>query len=461
MAGVIIAGTNSGVGKTTISMGIMKVLSQEMIVQPYKVGPDYIDTAYHTYITNRKSRNLDSWMLTDDVIKYLYNKNRLGSDFAVIEGVMGLYDGAEIGSDIGSTAKIAKILKLPVVLVVNGGGLSQSIAAIVKGYADFDSQIDIKGVIFNNVSSDIHYYILKEAVETYTDVKPLGYLKKVENIKLSSRHLGLVPSFENETLDGLLTELALHVKETIDIDGLVKLGKEYNKTEIKSNHVKSVCESYKGLRVAIAKDEAFNFYYHDNLDLFLENDIEIVTFSPIHDEKLPDNIHGLMFGGGFPEVFAKELEQNETMKNSILEKLSSGIPYIAECGGLMYLCNNIYDFDSNKYKMVGWFNKDSYMTKRLQRFGYAELELTEKCIYGEESDKARVHEFHRSKVDEGGKKVFRLKKYRKNKITKEWNCGYEKGNGLGAYAHIHYYTNLKFFNNFVKKMDEFYQSQGE
>ncbi len=453
-SGIMIAGTNSGVGKTTISMGIMAALSEQMIVQPYKVGPDYIDPAYHTFITKRKSRNLDSWMIKDEHIKYLYNKNSIDSDFSVVEGVMGLYDGAEVGSDIGSTAKIAKILKLPVILVVDGKGISQSIAAVVKGYRDFDTKVNIKGVIFNNVSGEMHYNLLKKSVEMYTGLKAFGYLQKDSDIKLPERHLGLVPSCEQKELSEVFSKLSALVKQTIEIYELIKLGKEYNTKIVESNG--AAINKVQNVRLGIAYDEAFNFYYHDNIELLEEMGVEIVKFSPINDERLPENIDGLMFGGGFPEVFSKELEKNASMRKDIRLKLEQGIPYTAECGGLMYLCKSISDFDNNEFSMVGWLNGKAYMTKRLQRFGYAELELMKDCVYGAKDKKIRVHEFHRSKVEiKDDNKIYSLRKIRENKVIKEWTCGYAKGNGVGAYAHLHYYSNLDFPNALVKTMDKF------
>lgn len=453
-SGIIIAGTHSGVGKTTVSMGIMAALSEKMIVQPYKVGPDYIDPAYHTFITKRKSRNLDSWMIKDKYIKYLYNKNSIDCDFTVVEGVMGLYDGAEIGSDVGSTAKIAKILKLPLVLVVDGGGVSQSIAAVVKGYKEFDNEVNIKGVIFNNVSGEMHYSLLKKSVEMYTGLKSFGYLKKDSDIKLPERHLGLVPSCEQSELSEVFSKLSVLVKETIELEELIKLGKEHNVNIIKSTEI--IINKTQKLRIGIAYDEAFNFYYHDNIDLLEEMGVEIVKFSPMFDEKLPDNIDGLIFGGGFPEVFSKELEENYSIRKDIKLKLAEGMPYIAECGGLMYLCKSISDFDNNEFNMVGWFDGKAYMTKKLQRFGYAELELMKNCIYGSQNNKIKVHEFHRSKVEMiENNKIYKLRKIRSNKIIKEWTCGYAKGNGVGAYAHLHYYSNLNFPKALVKTMEKF------
>lgn len=470
MSGIMIAGTHSGVGKTTLSMGIMAAISKKTEVQPYKVGPDYIDTAYHTYITKNKSRNLDSWMLTDEKVKYLYNKNLNDGKFAVVEGVMGLYDGYEIGSDIGSSSRVAKILKLPVILVVDGSGVSQSIAATILGYQHFDRDINIEGVIINKVSGQVHYQMLKKAIEMYTDVKVYGYLEKNMNINLSSRHLGLVPSCENEKLDELVDELAEKVEKTIDIDLIIDLGEKYSQVTMKDDYREEIhnfsknrkkVDSVEEVRLAIAKDEAFNFYYHDNLDYLKERGVKLVEFSPIRDKKLPDNIDGLLFGGGFPEVFAKKLMDNREIRNNIKTALIKGVPYIAECGGLMYLCKSIKDFDGSDTEMVGWFDAEAEMTSRLQRFGYAILEIDEECIYGNVGQKIRIHEFHRSKVQTNIKPIYTITKSKKDGTHKEWKCGYKQGNGVGAYAHLHYYSNEKFADNFIKNMREYKSFKGE
>ncbi len=447
MAGIVIAGTNSGAGKTTIAMGLMAALNPAMRVQPFKVGPDYIDPAFHSYITGRPCRNLDSWMLADRYLKYLYHKNSADADISVIEGVMGLYDGAEIGSDIGSTAQVAKILRLPVVLVVDGKGISQSVAAVVKGYADFDRQVNLKGVIFNNLSSENHYRLLKEAVEMYSSIKTYGYLPKMIDVSLPERHLGLVPAIEQGELKFVIDKIAQVIRKTVDIEGLVKLSHSARKCSAPKIEINKITN----IRLALAFDKAFNFYYQDNLDLLQIMGAEIIRFSPLADQRLPQNIDALVLGGGFPEVFAAELASNRPMLTDIKHNLERGLPYIAECGGLMYLCNSITDLNAEKHQMVGWFKGDSLMTKRLQRFGYAELKTLQPSIYGEPDKTIRVHEFHRSKIEmKDERSIFELRKIRNKQLVKQWQCGFAKNRGVGSYAHLHYYANLSFPQSFIK-----------
>jgi len=452
---LVIAGTQSGVGKTTVSMGLLAALAKRIKVQPYKVGPDYIDPAYHTFITGRKSRNLDGWMLDEDTLLYLFGKNMASAGMALIEGVMGLFDGAEIGNDRGSTAQIAKVLKAPVILVIDGSGMAASGAAMVKGYGDFDPELDLAGVIFNRVSGEAHYQLLKEAVESYTGIKAFGYLPVETNVELPSRHLGLVPSVEIPGLQEMVDRLALLVEKTVEVEELLRLAVEWRRPlpdSCFSLDIAGTAEIRKQdkIPVAVAYDKAFNFYYWDSLDLLEELGASLVFFSPLDDKKLPPGVGGLILGGGFPEVFAGELQENEEMKKSIREALDSGLPYYAECGGLMYLLKSLENFEGEKFKMTGWLKGSCRMSPRLQRFGYASLELKEDCIFGPAGSALCVHEFHRSRVEDGeARTVYRLYKKRQGKISSEWECGYLKGNGVAGYPHLHFYSNIEFARSFL------------
>lgn len=445
---IMIAGTKSGVGKTTISMGLMAALSIKMDVQPYKVGPDYIDSAFHSYITGNSCSNLDSYMLDREVIKYLFNKNSVGKDISIFEGVMGLFDGAEVGNDIGTSASIAKILDIPVILVVDGSKVASSLAATVKGFEIFDPELKITGVIINNVGSKKHYELLKSAIEYYTDVIPCGYLLKNSDLTMPERHLGLVPAGELEDIKDIFDKLAVKIEESIDLDLILKLSHCGEKVEFNKGLFDKYRSSGTKLRIGLAKDSAFNFYYKDSLDLMSELfNIEWIFYSPINDRSLPDNIDGLYLGGGFPEVFAKEISENISMNKSLLTSLNRGLPYIAECGGLMYLCDELTTLDGKKFNMMGWLKGDSIMTKRLQRFGYAELTYNDKKI--------KVHEFHRSTSNVEEKSVYNLKKIRSGEVISEWECGYEKKGGIAAYAHFHFAGNMEFAKQFADKCIEY------
>lgn len=458
MKRIMIAGTKSGVGKTTISMGLMAALSKKMSVQPYKVGPDYIDSAYHSFITGNQCSNLDSYMLSREVIECLFSKNSSNKDISIVEGVMGLFDGAEVGSDIGTSASIAKYLDLPVILVVDGSKVASSLAATVKGFELFDKDLQIAGVIINNVGSKKHYDLLKEAIEYYTDVKPCGYLVKNSAIELPERHLGLVPAYELEGLKETFNILAEQISSTVDLDKILELS--LNRKEIipQINLFKEYrSQKYeKGIKIGIAKDRAFNFYYNDSLQL-LSNlfNVEWVEYSPLDDKSLPEDINGLYIGGGFPEMFANEISDNIPMKQSLLKELNAGLPYIAECGGLMYLCNTLRDLEGQIFNMIGWLNGTSEMTKRLQRFGYARLTLNSNTMIGNSGDSIKIHEFHRAKSEVDNKTVYDLEKIRNSQVISKWSCGFEKGNGIAAYAHFHFAGNPSFGKSFVDRCIEY------
>lgn len=451
---LMIAGMSSGVGKTTLTMGILSALSKNMIVQPYKVGPDYIDPAYHSYITGRKCRNLDNFMMDNETVCNLFHKNMKEAQIGIIEGVMGLYDGADLNSDIGSSAGIAKILKAPVVLVIDGSGISKSSAAIVKGFIDFDPNLSICGVIINKINTQSHYELLKQAIEKYTTAKCYGYLPNNNIGSLKSRHLGLIPSCEIEDLNIKINSLCEAVEKTIDLKGLVQLANDCaSDVEVKFEPNKIRFEK---AHIGVAFDEAFNFYYEDNLDLFRELGAKISFFSPIKDKTLPVDINFLYFGGGFPEVFAKELSDNQEMKNAIYNKLNEGIPYLAECGGLMYLTKGITLLDGVSYPMVGWLDGESLMTSRLQRFGYKTLKLEKDCMLGKKGASTSIHEFHHSQTDVPLlDQAYLLEKVREGKLTATYQCGYIKGNGIAGYPHFHFYSNKEMAVNLLKTAENY------
>ncbi len=455
--GIIIAATNSGCGKTTVTMGLLKALViRGLKVQSYKVGPDYIDPMFHKHVTGNASRNLDSFLLEGDVVKYLYEKSNAKADISVIEGVMGLYDGLGGNSITGSTAHVSVLLDVPIILVVNAKGMSLSIAAVIKGFMDFHSDLRVEGVILNNVNSEALYLHLKKIVEEHCKIKVCGYLPQKCEYALESRHLGLVPAEELDVLDKRLELLVEQIEHSFDIPSLLDIARNsgelvYQKPElfplvdmplIDTNRVP---QKNSTLRIAIAMDKAFNFYYQDNIDLLEEMGAEIIYFSPLKDAALPDNISGIMLGGGFPEVFAKELSENKKMLENIKSAAESDMPIYAECGGLMYLCEEIKTLDGCCYNMAGVFPGKSFMTKKLQRFGYVNVDYMEKEI------SLKAHEFHHSNIDMNAEieRVYQVSKAANTK--KSWSCGYKYKNVLAAYAHIHFYSNIQFARHFMKK----------
>lgn len=435
----VLAGTHSGAGKTTISSGILGALKKRgRRVQPFKTGPDYIDPAFHAFITGVKSKNLDTWMLSKDTIQYLFSKNVRSADTAVVEGVMGFFDGMGSTMDEGSTAYLAKILNLPVILIVDGSGMARSAAAIVKGYASFDPDIRIAGVIVNRVGSEHHYEIIKEAIEHYTGIPCVGYVKKNQEVGLSSRHLGLVPAGEVESLNEKLDTVVQMIEETVDLDRLIELTVQEKPAPL-VHETEKRNGSYSHIQIGVALDQSFNFYYWDNIELMETLGAKITYFSPMKDKKLPENLDWLYFGGGFPEVFASELSANQSFLESMKNYVGSGRPIYAECGGLMYLTESIKDLEGHLHPMTGIVKGQTHMTKTLKHFGYNEVhtkpQATGKCYI------FKAHEFHRSEmVGAEQDRAYCLYKYKDTDKEKQWQCGYQVGNVLGAYAHVHFYS---------------------
>lgn len=440
----VISGTSSNVGKTTITIGLLKALvNKGLVVNSFKCGPDYIDPMFHSFITKTNSINLDAYLLGNDFLKYTFKKHSTG-DISVVEGVMGLYDGVKDNKkEISSTALVSKTIDAPVILIIDGSGVSTSAAATVLGFKNFDKDLNIKGIIVNKVHGERHYNLIREPIEEFTGIECLGYLNVNKDIKIESQHLGLIPSGEINTLNNKIDILANEIEKTIDIDRLIEISEVNSELniDIKINNKKY------DFKLAVAKDKAFNFYYKDNLEFLEDQGIELVEFSPLNDSKLPENISGIYLGGGFPEKFAKKLSENKSLLNEIKEFAENDGVIYGECGGFMYLTNGIYDFNKNYYKMVSIFDCEVEMTKRLQHFGYVEVDYNEINF--------RAHEFHRSKVinENDIKKAYKVNKF-SNK-DKKWTGGYVYKNVLAGYPHVHFYNNFEFVNSIINKMEKY------
>ena len=435
---IIIAGTNSGVGKTTISVGIMKAMMKRgKKVIPFKIGPDYIDTGFHEAATGRASVNLDCWMTGIENTRFLFDEHRKRGDFSVIEGVMGLYDGLGDEQNTASTAHIAKILSVPVILIIDGSQMAASAGALVLGFREFDKEVNIAGIIVNRVSSDTHYGLIKEYIKRATGIPCLGYLPPRAEVSLPSRHLGLVPVNETASLNKRIEDIAALIEQCIDLDALeIRSEAIPKKSEIHDPRI-FLKDMAKGLTIGIARDDAFSFYYEDNLELLRYMGAEMISFSPLQDAVLPENLDALYLGGGFPEMFAEKLSANSSFRNSMVTEMKKGIPVYAECGGYMYLTHGIKDTEGNDHEMTGFLEGSSEMTKTLQRFGYAEA-LTEGGFL------FRGHEFHHSqwRGPSAVKHTLSLSKPRELNKNMTWSCGQRKENVHGAYVHLHFYSNL-------------------
>jgi cobyrinic acid a,c-diamide synthase len=450
---LVIAGTHSGAGKTSVATAILAALRGRGVpVRPFKVGPDYIDPTFHAHVAGVPSRNLDSWLLEAPVLRALFARNA-GGGIAVIEGVMGLFDGKGNGHE-GSTAHVAELLEAPILLVLNAKGLSRSAAAVVSGYASFHPRARVGGVIVTMAKNGRHYGIIKNSVEEYSGVPCLGYLPEDPGFVLRSRHLGLVPSQEAASLDAVVARLARAAAETIDLDALIALAEAAPPPPAGELPLADVFFS---VRIGVARDAAFSFYYQDGFDLLRELGAELVFFSPMRDRALPGNIHGLYMGGGFPEVFAKDLAANAAMRAAVRDAAVSGLPVYAECGGMAYLCASLTDADGGVFPMSGVFPQRVAMTRKLQKFGYAEAEFRRATVLGPAGTRVRTHEFHYSRMEsgDGGKGCLRMRK----DGAASWYGGLAAYNVLAAYPHIHFYSNPSLARNFLARCAAFKEAR--
>jgi cobyrinic acid a,c-diamide synthase len=366
-----------------------------MKVQPYKVGPDFIDPSLHRLVCGRASRNLDTWLMPSNLIPELFARNARKADVALIEGVMGFYDGLGGSNDEVSTAQMARILHSPVVLVIDAQGMARSAAAVVLGFKVLDSRINLAGVILNRVAGEKHAEMCRESIETSTGVPVLGAIPLDESIKLPERHLGLIPAPEGALSDTFLSNLAKITADHVDLTRLIEVAK--NCSELPEPNAIPVDESETRVKLGVAFDEAFNFYYQDALDYLEQQGAEIKTFSPLHDQTLPAEISGIYIGGGFPEMHAQGLEVNQGMRRSILSLAEDGMPILAECGGMMYLSQSLSTSDQRRHRMVGVLPGDTEMTGRLT-LNYTIARTTDAHPFLKPDGEIRSHEFHYSKI---------------------------------------------------------------
>lgn len=442
--GILIAGTHSGCGKTTISLGLMGALSKKYKVVPFKIGPDFVDTTYHQFVTGNFSYNLDLHMQGEEVFRKLYEVKSSCGDIAVVEGVMGLFDGRD-ETGYGSSAHGAKLLDLPVILVIDGKSMAKSVSAVVLGYQKLDPEVNLAGVILNRVGSQEHFKLLKKCIEQDTGVKVLGHLPQNPDLVIPERALGLIPPEELEDLNKRLEKLYDFINRYIHVDKVLELAQgrqrvfTINKPPSPKNKIK----------IALAQDEAFCFYYKAALELFEEKGVTFIPFSPIHDIGLPEGVSGLYIGGGFPENFAELLSKNKSMINSISEAINCGLPTYAEGGGLMYLMKAIRDIKGNQYSMVGIYEGRAVMTDRLQNFGYVMATTLQDNMLISKGKTLRGQEFHRSRIIDSTENLgYRVTK---PESDKSWECGYIYKNCFATYVHIDFYAYPDLIDNFLEK----------
>jgi cobyrinic acid a,c-diamide synthase len=432
---IIIAGVTSGVGKTTVAVAIMNALRKKGLqVQPFKVGPDFIDPSYHTFVTKRQARNLDVWMMGTQGVLDSFVSACKDADIAVLEGVMGLFDGMSGKNDFASTAHVAKLLDAPVLLVVDASRGARSIAAIILGFLRFDRKVRIAGVILNNVAGQRHADYIIEALARTVKLPVVGVIPRNSEIKMEERHLGLVPASElKETkIRVVVLRIAKYIAECIDINKVLSL---CGITALPDAPAHPMLRAR--TRIAVALDESFNFYYTDNLNALKNSGGQLVFFSPVRDQELPKGVHGIILGGGFPEVLADQLEKNRSMIMSIKNAVEEEMPIYGECGGLMYLTRSIsgYRGEKKRRRMVGIVEADTLMTRRLT-LNYTQAECNGP-VFGKTH--IRGHEFHYSSIQNiasDSRFAYSMKKGKG--VTGDQDGFIINDNGLAAYMHLHF-----------------------
>ena len=427
----LLGGVNSGSGKTTISLALMRAFRRRgWKVAPFKCGPDYIDPTFHRCATGGESVNLECRMMGAEAVRQSFARRAADSRVAVVEGVMGLFDGVSADSLSGSSAEIALTLGIPVVLVVNARGMAGSIAPLVAGFAHWKKDLKIIGVIADNAGGANHVRLLEESLKNHGLPPLLGALPRNPEWTLPERHLGLVPELENGRLDAWFDQLGEAAEKFFHLDLLLDLASMQRPLALSRTAEK------KTARLAIARDPAFHFYYHDNLRMLEEKGIELVEFSPLNDSALPANIQGIYLGGGFPEQFARQLSENQAMRSAIGAFAKRGGILYAECGGYMYLMRSITDFEGRCWDMCGVVPSDAVMCPKLKSLGYRSVRLKSDCILGRTGAILKGHEFHYSEAAPT-----------ENPLWEAWNSrgervpsgdGFCAGNVCGSYIHLHW-----------------------
>jgi cobyrinic acid a,c-diamide synthase len=440
LSAFVIAGTHSGVGKTTVTLGLLAALRRRGLrVQPFKVGPDFIDPGLHRQVAGEISYNLDGWMLSREFNTRSFQRHCRGKEVAVVEGVMGLFDGCDGRTERGSTAEIAKWLGLPVILVVDASAMARSAAAMVLGYLRFDPKVRVIGVIFNRIGSEAHLAYLRQAMSSLPDLECFGGLPRAKEFTIPERHLGLMTAEEGFLDQKFIHRLSNWIDSHLDLDRLLRGSRI-------TLHLPKVRDENRQRReahvtIGVAQDKAFCFYYPDNLKLLRDAGARLVPFSPIQDRSLPPGVKALYLGGGYPEIYAQELSRNCSIREAVRSFIEFGGLVYAECGGLMYLSETLIDLQGRSFPMVGTYPVKTRMLPRLRALGYREVEMRAGSFFPS-GMRARGHEFHYSELDgnlgrdRGIKKVYTVSS--KGEKTEE---GFLYKNSLASYIHLHFASN--------------------
>ena len=443
----VIAAPKSGSGKTMVACGLLQLLKNHgFSPASFKCGPDFIDPLFHTEVLGIPSGNLDTWFTDADTARMLYQKSLLesGADIAVIEGVMGYYDGAGF-TTAASTYELAKALQAPAVFVVDVKGMGNSAVAFLKGYMEYRTPSRIGAVILNRLSKAM-YGRYRDAIESELQVPVIGYLPQLPAIHVESRHLGLKLPQEIEDYKSRIQNLAGLLEETLDMEKLLELAGKESVSVPKSLIETGAWKHGKPVRIAYAKDEAFCFYYKENLQLLQEAGAELVEFSPLHDDRLPGQVDGLILGGGYPELYLEALRKNQSMRLDIKTQIDNGLPYLAECGGFLYLKEAL-----DGAPMAGVLPGKAFRTEKSSRFGYITLTAQEDSVLGPKGIQVKAHEFHYYDTTENGR-AFRARKPFRNQ---QWDCMQAGSQFAAGFPHLYYYSNPEVVRNFINKCREY------
>ena len=432
----------SGSGKTLITCGILQALQDRgLTVASFKCGPDYIDPMFHTKVLGTRSRNLDTFFTDADTTRYLLERNSKDCDVAVMEGVMGYYDGVGGNTSKASAYELANITRTPAVLIVNCKGMSVSILPYIKGFAEFKKDSNIQGVLLNQMSPML-YPRVKKMIEDELGISVYGCVPKVEDCVIESRHLGLVLPEEVAGFREKLKRLAEILEKTVDLDRFLELGKTAPALTISKETEQNFMvpqDRKTHLRIGVALDEAFCFMYEDNLQFLRDRGAELVFFSPIHEKSLPQNLDGLLLYGGYPELSGKLLEENARMREEIKKALEHHMPVMAECGGFMYLHEFFENMEGELCHGVGVIKGTAYRTPKLSRFGYIEVQSKTGKLFGRETGISPAHEFHYFDSENSGKDCFA----QKPGSSRGWECLHCTDTMLAGFPHFYYYGNPK------------------
>ena len=449
---LVIAAPHSHAGKTTVTLALMAALTQRGLrVAPFKVGPDYIDPQMHRRAAAQPSYNLDTFLVPPERVYDTFWRRAPGADVAIIEGVMGLFDGSSPTSRVGSTAEVATLLQAPIVLVIDAAGMAASVGALLRGFRTYDPAVPIAGVILNRLGGEGHYRYLLPAIEQEA-VACLGYLPKALDVEIPERHLGLLPASEEDRVTPLLNRLTGLISRYVDLDGVLSLAQTAPPLAPAPSlrpSLPPVSTSTRPVRIAWSRDEAFHFTYQENLDLVTAAGAEIVPFSPLHDRALPDAIDAIWIAGGFPENFAAQLAGNAAMHRALRAYAAQQGPIYAECGGFMYLCEWLEDQHGVRHPQVGLIPGGTRMTERLQQFGYAEATFLRRTFFGPAGTTVRGHRFHYSVYEPGAAPPDHAYRVRRKRTGDDRLEGCYARNVLGTYFHLHLGSQTQMATTFV------------